>query len=324
MFIIVATYSIRRGYFRMAFSIKEKDQPWFILKVMRWREDKGNLFTRDRFEKTRMDSLVMERLAASPRITDMYGFCSASIMTEPLPGEVWEEAVPTERVIGRQDLHDKDDVDPKNPYTPKQKLDMALEMAEALTDLHGFKDGMISHDDLDLGQYLRTPDGRIKLNDFNRAKPLLYDNIKGEYCKYYNGHIGGKFRAPEEFVPTILDEKIDIFSLGNCFYGLLTGLWPHYFLDNDRAQMKLVEGEMPYIDERYRKRSYAEGSLVMAIEMCHKWEPEDRADIFAIVSHLQAAVHNNEHRDRIENQRPAPDVVNKYAGFERMRAATAK
>ena len=283
----------------MAFSIREEDQPWYILKVLRWRKE-DNLFTRERFHKTRMDALVMERLSLSPRITEMYGFCSTSIMTEPLPGEVLEEAVPNRGKINRQDLLDKDDVNPKNPYSPEQKLEMALTMAEALADLHGFEGGIIVHDDIDLGQYLRTSDGRIKLNDFNRAKALLYDSIKEEYCNYYNGFMQSRYRAPEEYVPTSVNQSIDIFSLGSCFYGLLTGLPPYYGLDGEDFRVKALEGKMPYVDERYRKRSFAEGMLVRAIEMCHQRKPEDRADIFAIVRHLRAAVQQIKYQDRIE------------------------
>lgn len=285
-----------KGYFRMAFSIKEKNQPWYILKVMRWRRDGPGMFSRGFREKTRVDGLVMERLSASPRITDMYGFCATSLLTEPLPGEIWDEAVPTKRTIQESELRDKNHLDPKNKYTPTEKIEMALELAEALAELHGFADGMIVHDDIDLGQYLRTPDGQIKLNDFNRAKIQLWDPVKNSYCKYYNGHIGGKMRAPEEFVPDILDEKIDIFSLGNSFYGLLTGLWPHYYDDNETAQRKVVRGIMPYIDKRWKNNSFAEGQLVRAIEMCHHREPDDRSDIFTIVNFLRDAVAENRRR----------------------------
>ena len=58
---------------------------------------------------------------------------------------------------------------------------------------------------------------------------------------------------------------------------------------------------MPFIDERYRKKTFEERMLVKAIEMCHKRRPEDRADIFAIVRHLRAAVQHNKHKDRIES-----------------------
>jgi len=284
----------------MAFSIKEKNQSWYILKAMRWRQDGTGIgmFSREFYEKTRVDGLVMERLSASPRITDMYGFCATSVMTEPLPGEIWGEAVPTKRTIQKNELRDEKHLDPKNNYTPTEKVEMALDLAEALAELHGFAGGMIVHDDIDLGQYLRTTDGRIKLNDFNRAKIQLWDPIQKKYCKYYNGHIGGKMRAPEEFVPDILDEKIDIFSLGNSFYGLLTGLWPHYYDDNEASQRKVMRGIMPYIDKRWKDNSFAEGQLVRAIEMCHHREPDDRADIFSLVDFLREAVDENRRRER--------------------------
>ena len=291
-----------KGFFRMAFSIKEKNQPWFILKVMRWRKDGPGMFSRGFREKTRVDGLVMERLSSSPRITDMYGFCATSLMTEPLPGEIWGEAVPTKRTIQKNELRDKKHLDPKNKYTPTEKIEMALDLAEALAELHGFADGMIVHDDIDLGQYLRTPDGRIKLNDFNRAKIQLWDPVQKKYCKYYNGYIGGKMRAPEEFVPDILDSSIDIFSLGNSFYGLLTGLWPHYYDDNETAQQKVMRGIMPYIDKRWRDNSFAESQLVRAIEMCHHREPDDRSDIFTIVNFLREAVAENRRREIRYNQ----------------------
>ena len=70
---------------------------------------------------------------------------------------------------------------------------------------------------------------------------MLYDEEHGEYCKYKNGVGPGdvstvshwqtwpklkslsffpfsfQFRAPEEYLNKPLDEKIDIFSLGNNF-----------------------------------------------------------------------------------------------------------
>jgi hypothetical protein len=43
------------------------------------------------------------------------------------------------------------------------------------------------HDDVQLAQWLRNNDGRIKLGDFNRAKFLTYDAKKEQYCRYDYG-----------------------------------------------------------------------------------------------------------------------------------------
>ena len=53
--------------------------------------------------------------------------------------------------------------------------------------MHGFEDGLIVHDDIQLCQWLRTEDGSLKLGDFNRATIMDYKEKSGKYCKYKNG-----------------------------------------------------------------------------------------------------------------------------------------
>jgi serine/threonine protein kinase len=112
--------------------------------------------------------------------------------------------------------------------------------------LHNFPGGVIVHDDIQLCQYLWTEEDGIgvKLNDFNRAEIMLWDEQAQKYCKYKNGRGHGdvsnllildpmlvvgvflkhsvvsfkfcawQWRAPEEYKDLPLDEKIDIWSLG--------------------------------------------------------------------------------------------------------------
>jgi serine/threonine protein kinase len=206
----------------------------------------------DRYEFIRNDAMVMERLTASPRIVDIYGHCGTSIVSEFLPGEVQEVLIPGRG--RREKMHDKDDVDPKNKLTAEEKLYMALQMAESMADLHGFKDGVIVHDDIQLVQYLFVGDDlTMKLNDFNRAEVMLYDEHEGSYCRYSNGHGAGDYRSPEEYVDGLLNEKIDVWSLGNNIYALLTGLWIFYDEADDTydgIQKKLKGGVTSYIDPR--------------------------------------------------------------------------
>jgi len=42
-----------------------------------------------------------------------------------------------------------------------------------------------------------------------------------------------QWRSPEEFAMGDLDEKTDVFSMGNNIYALLTGLWTFYEEEND-------------------------------------------------------------------------------------------
>ena len=45
-------------------------------------------------------------------------------------------------------LDDRDDVQPQNDYIIAQKLKYALQMVEAVALWHGYKDGVIVHDDI--------------------------------------------------------------------------------------------------------------------------------------------------------------------------------
>lgn len=42
-----------------------------------------------------------------------------------------------------------------------------------------------------------------------------------------------QYRSPEEDQDMALNEKIDVYSLGNNFYSILTGLWIHYDVQDD-------------------------------------------------------------------------------------------
>mmetsp|Transcript_60308 Transcript_60308/g.72499 ORF Transcript_60308/g.72499 Transcript_60308/m.72499 type:complete len:331 (-) Transcript_60308:20-1012(-) len=166
-------------------------------------------YKHERLEQVRIDALVMERLTSAPNIVDIYGFCGFSVLTEALTVELQEKIVPGSGYIEQSDLHDEKELKPQNSYTGKEKLEMALEMAEAIASLHGFKDGVIVHDDIQLCQFLRNKAGVMKLNDFNRAEIMLFDEEKGEYCRYKNGAAYGNYRSPEEFSDSLLNEKIE-------------------------------------------------------------------------------------------------------------------
>ena len=113
-----------------------------------------------------------------------------------------------------------------------------------------------------------------------------------------------------------MNEKIDIWSLGNNMYALLTGLNPIYWTNTDGVKVRcspcllpnqyslqsdLVSAfsslqkavkrrEISYIDPRYLIRSKEEKALAGLIERCFKYDPDDRPTIFEVVSYLRNAV----------------------------------
>lgn len=193
-----------------------------------------------------------------------------------------------------------------------------------------------------LSQFLVSSDKKVvKLNDFNRAEFVLWDEQKKEYCKYGEGHGNGnvsfavelpqkmmvqrhnhlfvlasniiftfsklqrcvcqniKWRSPEEYFDYDLTQQVDVFSLGNNMYSLLTGLWPFFSENNtEKVKERVKTGEKPYIDPRYKERSTAEAKLAEIIDQCHSYHPEDRPSVFEIVKFLRHAlkhVKENEH-----------------------------
>ena len=56
----------------------------------------------------------------------------------------------------------------------------------------------------------------------------------------------------------------------------------------------MINGELPYVDPRYKQRSFAESQLVEVMEKCWVYDPEKRIDIFEVVRLLRKAVAEND------------------------------
>ena len=100
-----------------------------------------------------------------------------------------------------------------------------------------------------------------------------------------------QWRSPEEYHDEYLTEKVDVFSLGNNMYGLLTGLMVFYEIESyEEIQDRVGDGEKAYIDPRYKERSLAEAKLIEIIDQCHEYYPEDRPSIFEVADMLWQAL----------------------------------
>lgn len=271
--------------------------------------------SRARLERVRNEALAMERLTSSPRITTPYGHCAFALVVEPAPGSMADWIVPYHSafqnypgVLPQQTLNyrdndpvDKDggfnngDVRPLNNLTALEKLNVALALAESLADIHGLDTGPLVLGDVALDQWLVAPDGRIVLNDFDNSVFLGWRMDEERYSSFLGNHVGG-FKAPEE---VILDpgaegkftESTDLWKVGDLLYSILTGLQPYYDeLHHGRKDLidaKLLAGTPPYLDPRYRHRSFVEGRIVDIMDRCFRLRPEDRVDIFEVVRWLR-------------------------------------
>jgi len=87
---------------------------------------------------------------------DMYGHCYSSMLVEA-GYEMSQRISQGEEYDGRGRISQKqldefqhDDVHPFNDFTPEEKLDIALAMAEGIAVMHGHFEGVIVNDDGEL------------------------------------------------------------------------------------------------------------------------------------------------------------------------------
>ena len=164
-------------------------------------------------------------------------------------------------------------------------------MAAAITDMHNVDlEGRpsIAHTDISPSQFLLTAEGKWKLTDFNRVR-FLRKNITAESmtCSYIVGRNPGKFRSPEEYNHTQQTSAIDVYSMGNIFYSLLTEYWPFEGMDEKEAQRKIMGGARPPIDDDIRSSGDPiDNTFIEAIGMCWRQNPDERATAKEVKEYL--------------------------------------
>lgn len=80
--------------------------------------------------------MMMNLLQTSHHVVNIYGHCSGTVVTESALEDMSDYIVPFGGYLPKAGLSDEHDVDPLNNLTVAEKLDIALEMAECLSDMH--------------------------------------------------------------------------------------------------------------------------------------------------------------------------------------------
>ena len=253
-----------------------------------------------------VEALMMEKLTASPFVSNIYSFCGLVAVVEKgrqLKNEVMPYAGGRVSQWEVDELQ-KDDVHPYNAFTNEQKLDLAISMAESLAEFHGFSGSVVVNDDISFDQWLYadSDDGRIMLNDLNNVLLLTWNREKQEYCKFYRQSEVLGFSAPETYRGDWVDESSDVWPMGNVIFSLLTGLYPYNdYTDQAEVTQQVLKGP-PYIDPRYRTRSFIEGRMVEIMDKCHQMNPQDRVSIFDVVQFLRETRDMHQKQQQTEAQ----------------------
>jgi len=99
---------------------------------------------------------------------------------------------------------------------------------------------------------------------------------------------------------------VDIYALGLNMYALLTGTWNFPGIVTDEGVQEMVlAGKKPFIDARYREKTFAERKLAEIMELCWEYDPAKRIDSGTLVKLLRKAVEEDE-RLRTKNGENGP------------------
>jgi len=176
-------------------------------------------------------------------------------------------------------------------WTPTQRLRYAWQVAKAVADLHEvgniYDSAAIAHTDISTDQFLWV-NGMFQLNDFNRARFIRWNSVKQEPCKFVISKNPGKNRSPEEYIKgTPLNEKIDVYSLGNILYSILMGEKVFKDIDKKNVYQMVSDGVVPIIpSERLNAFHPMETAVVEAMKMCHVYDSALRSTAKDVETYL--------------------------------------
>jgi len=262
---------VGNGYWRDVWAVKDVFNKLYALKTMRIRHD----WVDRNYDRHRRDALASERLTSSKNIVDVYGYCGNSGIFEYGSGGDIETML----------WYSKDH------WNATERLIVAYQVATAIADMHSYPDEdhpSIVHTDISTSQFIFI-NGRYKLNDFNRCRFIPIDKNTNKPCGFKVGNNPGTFRSPEEYRYAPETEKIDIYSMGNIFFCLITEEWPFEKEDMKLSQKKIMDGERPHILSKFETSTEpAYKILIKLTRMCWKQTPKERPSAKAVADIIEA------------------------------------
>lgn len=272
-----------RGSHRNAWVHRWEDET-LVLKTLKW---KRNDFDAAKYEKHRVDALAMERLTSSPRVVDIYGYCGTSTYNQfaatTLQGLVYMPV----------------------SMTRTERLALGTELARCVADVHSI-DGegnvTISHNDIKPDNFVLV-NGTVKLNDFDRAVLMKWNQTGHRPC-YYGGRIinpnstvaerFAPFKPREQILSSFpMTEMMDLYALGGMLYLTLTGEVPFAieFPSKKKLERTILKGELPELPSKYKRSEDSRvRALVQEIKRCLDPHPEDRPTAREAADNLATAL----------------------------------
>ena len=269
---------VSSGLWRSVFAVIAGDEHEVaVLKMMKSKHE-----VNDRnMDRHRRDGLVMERLSGSPNVVDIYGYCGNSVLTEFAPMTV------DDVIYSRNGRSAPDGM--VTAETPEGRMHLAMGVMKGLAALHDIDGGPIVHADIQAKQFLISPHGEVKVNDFNRCRFMAYHKRNNRPCKFIIPTSPGKSRSPEEYKEDYLDEKLDVYSGANVLYGILTGNKAWYQFSSSETKEYVKKGAIPYIADELRMPNTLDAVLANLTELAYEVDPSKRISAHHLVEEMELA-----------------------------------
>jgi hypothetical protein len=280
------------GWFRTTWQMDAVDDITTVVKTLRVVRD----FSPEFYELHRRDAVAMERLTSSDFVMNVYAYCGQSAVNEmadfSVPGLQSLEAF-DRRMRGRD-----------SRQADMMKLRVAASVATGVADIHDVEsmDGRPSmvHYDLNPRNVALCAGGKPKLNDFNIAEFLRWNPETNETCGFDSRMHEPWWRAPEEMNMTratdavLLDEKVDIYALGNVLYHILTTHSPRGKMKRERMEIVrpvVAQGIAPKLPEPYASGTDPiHVAFRNAMALCFAKDPKERGSAEDVANLLTNAV----------------------------------
>eukprot|EP00538_Stauroneis_constricta_P013310 CAMPEP_0119564312 /NCGR_PEP_ID=MMETSP1352-20130426/26601_1 /TAXON_ID=265584 /ORGANISM="Stauroneis constricta, Strain CCMP1120" /LENGTH=593 /DNA_ID=CAMNT_0007613057 /DNA_START=52 /DNA_END=1833 /DNA_ORIENTATION=+ len=265
------------GAFRHVWMIREFDGTKRALKTLRV-DSKYKKFDLRSFDRHRRDAMSMEQLTKSPLIVDIFGHCSNSGLF------MWGDKGALSTIFEEM------------PHISElEMLKVAHNVSLSISHAHNFDSQgrpTIAHTDIKPDQFL-FEDGYYKLTDFNRVRFLKWDDYYKKICGFNVGKNGGIWRSPEEYAYKPETEKVDVYSMGNVLFFLLTQDFPWDDYDKETVYKKVKGGHRPPVpDEILEKKddNLFVKTMLKAIDMAFTYDARERPGAKEIAEAIQAGV----------------------------------
>ena len=250
-------------------------QETVVLKTLKLQHD----FEAANYEHDRIDMMAMEKLTSSPHVINIFSACGNSVTTEYADGE---------RVGTLADSKKK---------IPLARLKIARDIAQGLADVHEI--GLV-HYDVNLANIVSIGE-TLKINDFNIGIPVKRNVTSGDTCSFPARYHNPQWRSPEEANDSLLNEKVDVYSLGSIFFRFIClhepwhRLEPGYQLGDDVRKEYINEqvkkGKLPTIPKEILNTKDAEIRVIrMAMLACYTFDPDKRPSARSVAKFLDQGI----------------------------------